>query len=146
MVIRNKDTKVLELVTLVESMTNILESRIDIFTDVFKPLFRNSSEKAKRQAVAALSRCSNVPEKTAFFIGIQPISIAAIFLITSPKISDKTLLAIAKTQGKEHIHAIFHRKDLSPNIKERLLKIQKKKMFYIARKYNPEKGLSKHTV
>ncbi|MBN9269148.1 MAG: hypothetical protein J0J15_02670, partial [Mesorhizobium sp.] len=57
-------------------------SRSDLvqFGELFEQLYAASSDEARRQAVAALSRCPQVPQETALFIARQPIGIAAIFL------------------------------------------------------------------
>ena len=71
-------------------------SRSDLaqFGELFEQLYAASSDEARRQAVAALSRCPQVPQETALFIARQPIGIAAIFLMGSKAITDGTLLDI----------------------------------------------------
>jgi len=98
-------------------------SRSDLyqFGELFEPLYMASSEEARRQAVAALSRCPKVPEETAFFIACQPIDIAAIFLMGSRAIADRTLLRILRAAGPDHARAIGRREDLSPVVVEALV-------------------------
>lgn len=91
------------------------------FGELFEPLYAASTEEARRQAVAALSRCPQVPEATAVFIARQPISTAAIFLMGSKAIPDGTLLQILGAAGPEHAHAIGRRADLSPAVVEALV-------------------------
>ncbi|AGA64244.1 hypothetical protein B488_02510 [Liberibacter crescens BT-1] len=116
-------------ITSFENMPDASQEELKEFEKLFTELFYSSSEEAKRQAVAALSRCPNVPEKVSFFIGSQPISIAAIFLTRSQAISDKTLITIAQTQGFEYIQAITHRNNLSSNVKKTLISLQQRMLF-----------------
>lgn len=98
-------------------------SRADLgqFAELFEPLYAASTEDARRQAVAALSRCPQVPERTALFIGTQPVGIAAIFLTVSRAVSDRTLLAVLDATGPEHARAIAGREALSPAVVEALV-------------------------
>lgn len=100
-----------------------LPSRSDLhqFGELFEPLYDASSEEARRQAVAALSRCPQIPDETALFIARQPIGIAAIFLMGSKAIPDATLMRILRVSGPEHAHAIGRRDDLSPAVVEALV-------------------------
>lgn len=91
-------------------------SELRQFAELFSPLFVASSDDAKRQAVAALSQCATIPQAVALFIGCQPISISAPFLISSPAIDDDTLIAVARMQGVEHMRAIVSRDALSPRV------------------------------
>lgn len=98
-------------------------SRSDLrqFGELFEQLYSASTEEARRQAVAALSRCPQVPEETALFIARQPISTAAIFLMGSRAIDDGVLLRILRAAGPDHARAIGRRDDLSPIIIEALV-------------------------
>jgi uncharacterized protein (DUF2336 family) len=91
-------------------------SELRQFAELFTPLFVASSDEAKRQAVAALSQCKQIPQAVALFIGCQPIGIAAPFLTSSPSIDDDTLIAVARIQGIEHMRAIVSRDALSPRV------------------------------
>ncbi len=91
-------------------------SELRQFAELFTPLFAASSDEAKRQAVAALSQCPEIPQAVALFIGCQPIGIAASFLISSPSIDDDTLIAVARMQGIDHMRAIVSRDSLSPRV------------------------------
>jgi uncharacterized protein (DUF2336 family) len=91
-------------------------SELRQFAELFTPLFAASSDEAKRQAVAALSQCPEIPQAVALFIGCQPIGIAASFLISSPSINDDTLIAVARMQGIDHMRAIVSRDSLSPRV------------------------------
>jgi uncharacterized protein (DUF2336 family) len=91
-------------------------SELRQFAELFTPLFVASSDEAKRQAVAALSQCGQIPQAVALFIGCQPIAIAAPFLTSSPAIDDDTLIAVARMQGIDHMRAIVSRDTLSPRV------------------------------
>lgn len=107
-----------------EGLTRPNKSELRQFAELFMPLFQASSEEAKRQAVAALSQCEVMPQAVCLFIGSQPISIAAPFLISSPAISDETLIAIARTQGAEHAKTIVNRGSLSPKVIDALVALR----------------------
>lgn len=98
-------------------------SRSDLrqFGELFEQLYTSSSEEARRQAVAALSRCPQIPDETALFIACQPIGIAAIFLMGSKAIADHTLMRILRRTGPDHARAIGRRDDLSPVVVEALV-------------------------
>lgn len=97
-------------------------SRIEMkqFAELFRPLYEHSSHEARRQSVAALSRLHTLPQAVCFFVGSQPIGIAAIFLSQSPAITDATLIDIARSQGEPHARAIATRANLSPIVVDAL--------------------------
>jgi len=96
-------------------------SELRQFAELFTPLFQASSLEAKRQAVAALSQCPQIPAAVALFVGCQSIDIAAPFLTSSPAIDDETLITIARTQGSAHMKAIVSRDALSPRVIDALV-------------------------
>ncbi|MGJ7037590.1 uncharacterized protein (DUF2336 family) [Shinella sp. BE166] len=98
-------------------------SRSDLhqFGELFEPLYNASTEEARRQAVAALSRCPQIPDETALFIASQPIGVAAIFLMGAKAIPDVTLMRILRATGPEHARAIGRRDNLSPVMIEALV-------------------------
>ena len=104
-----------------ESLRFPSKSDLRQFGELFEQLFSGSTEEARRQAVAALSRCPQVPDETALFIARQPIGIAAIFLMGSRAIGDVTLMRILRANGPDHARAIGRRDDLSPVIIEALV-------------------------
>lgn len=108
-------------VTSFEALTFPSKSELRQFAELFTPLFHASTEEARRQAVAALSQCPNVPGAVALFIASQPISIAAPFLVSSPCLSDDLLIMIARTQGADHARAIVRREQLSPTVIDALV-------------------------
>lgn len=108
-------------VTSFEALTFPSKSELRQFAELFTPLFHASTEEARRQAVAALSQCPNVPGAVALFIASQPISIAAPFLVSSPCLSDDLLIMIARTQGADHARAIVRRDQLSPTVIDALV-------------------------
>jgi uncharacterized protein (DUF2336 family) len=118
---RKKDVVLLATVTSFESLSHPAKSELRQFAELFQPLFSASSEEARRQAVAALSQSPNVPPAVAFFIGCQPIAIAAPFLTASTCLSDEALVAIARTQGIDHVRAIVRRERLSPAVIDALV-------------------------
>lgn len=118
---RKKDVVLMATVTVFESLPHPTRSELRQFAELFAPLFSASSEEARREAVAALSQCMNVPPAVAFFIASQPISIAAPFLTSSSCLSDETLITIARTQGEAHARAIVRREALSPTVIDALV-------------------------
>ncbi|WP_170986375.1 DUF2336 domain-containing protein [Rhizobium sp. LC145] len=118
---RRKDVVLMATVTSFESLARPSRSELRQFAELFAPLFSASTEEARRQAVAALSQCPNVPPAVAFFIASQPIAIAAPFLAASACLDDETLVAIARTQGEAHVRAIVRREALSPTVIDALV-------------------------
>jgi uncharacterized protein (DUF2336 family) len=96
-------------------------SELRQFAELFTPLFQASSDEARRQAVAALSQCPQIPQAVALFVGCQPIEVAAPFLTSSPAIDDDSLITIARTQGMAHMKAIVSRETLSPRVIDALV-------------------------
>lgn len=98
-------------------------SRSDLrqFGELFQPLYDASTDEARRQAVAVLSRCPQIPDETALFIARQPIGIAAIFLMGSKAIADSLLMRMLRAAGPEHARAIGRRDNLSPAMIEALV-------------------------
>ncbi len=121
---RRKDVVLIATVTSFESLSRPSRSELRQFAELFGPLFSASSEEARRQAVAALSRSESVPPAVAFFIASQPIAIAAPFLAASPCLDDNTLITIARTQGAAHAKAIVLRDNLSPKVIDALVSLR----------------------
>jgi uncharacterized protein (DUF2336 family) len=118
---RKKDVVLMATVTSFESLTHPSKSELKQFAELFAPLFSASSDKARREAVAALSQSTTVPPAVAFFIGCQPIAIAAPFLTASSCLSDEALITIARSQGADHAKAIVRRSNLSPTVIDALV-------------------------
>jgi uncharacterized protein (DUF2336 family) len=118
---RRKDVVLMATVTSFEGLSHPSKSELRQFAELFAPLFSGSSEEARRQAVAALSQSPNVPASVAFFIGSQPIAIAAPFLMASTCLSDDALITIARSQGADHARAIVRRDVLSPTVIDALV-------------------------
>lgn len=108
-------------VTSFEALERPSRSELRQFAELFEPLFANSTEEARRQAVAALSQSTNVPSAVAFFVASQPITIAAPFIAASKCLDDQTLITIARTQGAAHARAIVRRDNLSPTVIDALV-------------------------
>ncbi len=107
-----------------ENLSHPTRSELRQFAELFMPLFQASSDEAKRQAVAALSQCENMPAAVALFIGNQPIEIAAPFLAASKAVADDTLITIARMQGAAHVKAIVSRDSLSPKVIDALVALR----------------------
>jgi uncharacterized protein (DUF2336 family) len=120
---RTKDVVLMATVSSFESMVQPGRHELKQFAELFEPVFRASSLEARRNAVAALSRCAVVPEAVSLFLGRQPIDIAAIFLTRSPAIDDNTLIAIARSQGAAHAKAIAARENLSVKVVDALVSL-----------------------
>ncbi len=108
-------------VTSFEGLSHPTRSELRQFAELFMPIFSASSDEARRQAVAALAQSSNVPAAVAFFLGSQPIAVAAPFLMASTCLSDEALVAIARCQGADHARAIVRRAALSPTVIDALV-------------------------
>lgn len=124
MAIRKKDVVLMATVSSFENLSHPTRSELRQFAELFMPLFQASSEEARRQAVAALSQCENMPAAVALFIGNQPIEVAAPFLAASKAISDDTLITIARTHGAAHVKAIVSRDSLSPKVIDALVALR----------------------
>jgi uncharacterized protein (DUF2336 family) len=122
-VARTKDVVLMATVSSFESMVQPGRHELRQFAELFEPVFRASSGEARRNAVAALSRCPVVPEAVAWFLARQPIDIAAIFLTRSPGIDDNMLIAIARSQGAAHAKAIAARENLSVKVVDALVSL-----------------------
>lgn len=122
---RLKDVVLMATVTSFESLRAPRKSEMKQFAELFEPLFLGSSDEARRQAAAALSQCSHVPEVVALLIGSMPISIAAIFLTRSQAIPDRTLVSIIRQQGPAHASAIARRDRLSASVVDALVEYHK---------------------
>ncbi|MBO9628203.1 MAG: hypothetical protein J7516_02075 [Shinella sp.] len=118
---RPKDIVLMATVSSFESLRFPSKSDLRQFGELFAPLYAASTEEARRQAVAALSRCPQIPDEVAVFIAHQPIGIAAIFLMGSKAIADSVLMRVLRTAGPDHARAIGKRDDLSPAVIEALV-------------------------
>lgn len=119
--LRRKDVVLMATVTSFEELSHPTRSELRQFAELFMPIFSASSDDARRQAVAALAQSPNVPPAVAFFLGSQPIAVAAPFLMTSACLSDEALIAIARCQGSDHARAIVRRAALSPTVIDALV-------------------------
>ncbi len=107
-------------VTSFEAIRYPSKAELKQFAELFLPLYQSSTHEARKQAVAALSQHQALPASICYFIGTQPISIAAPFLSGCQAITDETLIAIARTQGADHAKAIAKRDNLSPKLVDAL--------------------------
>lgn len=119
--LRRKDVVLMATVTSFEGLSHPTRSELRQFAELFMPIFSASSDEARRQAVAALAQSRNVPPAVAFFLGSQPIAVAAPFLTASKCLSDEALIAIARCQGVDHARAIVRRPALSPTVIDALV-------------------------
>lgn len=118
---RRKDVVLMATVTSFEALERPSRSELRQFAELFEPLFAASSDEARRQAVAALSQCQNIPSAVAFFIASQPITISAPFIAVSKCLDDHTLITLARSQGAAHARAIVRRENLSPMVIDALV-------------------------
>jgi uncharacterized protein (DUF2336 family) len=120
---RTKDVVLMATVSSFESMGQPGRHELRQFAELFEPVFKASSAEARRNAVAALSRCPMLPVAVSWFLGQQPIDIAAIFLTRSPAIDDDTLIAVARSRGAAHAKAIAARENLSVKVVDALVSL-----------------------
>ncbi|CAN7436808.1 DUF2336 domain-containing protein [Rhizobium sp. LjRoot254] len=120
---RMKDVVLMATVSSFENMAQPGRHELKQFSELFEPVFKASRDEAKRNAIAAISRCATVPDQVAWFIATQPIALAAIFITTSPAISDEMLIQIARTQGPLHAKAVAARENLSVKVVDALVSL-----------------------
>ncbi len=120
---RKKDVVLMATVTSFESIRYPSKAELKQFAELFLPLYQSSTQEARKQAAAALSQCASLPTSICYFIGSQPIGIAAPFLTGCLAIPDDTLIAIARSQGADHAKAIAKRDNLSPKLVDALAAI-----------------------
>jgi uncharacterized protein (DUF2336 family) len=120
---RMKDVVLMATVTTFESMAQPGRHELKQFSELFEPIFKASGMEARRNAIAALSRCPTLPDQIAWFIATQPISMAAIFITTSPALSDAMLIELARTQGPAHARAVAARDNLSVKVVDALVSL-----------------------
>lgn len=120
---RNRDVVLMATVTSFEAIRYPSKAELKQFAELFLPLYQSSTPDARKQAAAALSQCTTLPVSICYFLGSQPIGIAAPFLTGCKAIPDDTLIAIARTQGANHAKAIAKRDDLSPKLVDALAAI-----------------------
>jgi uncharacterized protein (DUF2336 family) len=121
--VRTKDVVLMATVSSFENIVQPGRHELKQFSELFAPVYRASSPEARRNAVAALSRCPTLPDAVARFIASQPIEIAALFLTRSPAIGDETLIAIARSHGAAHAKAIAARDNLSVKVVDALVSL-----------------------
>lgn len=120
---RMKDVVLMATVSSFESIPQPGRHELKQFAELFEPIFKASGIEARRNAIAALSRCPTLPEQVAWFIATQPISLAAIFITASPAISDTMLIEIARSQGPAHARAVAARDNLSVKVVDALVSL-----------------------
>lgn len=120
---RMKDVVLMATVSTFESMLQPGRHELKQFSELFEPIFKASGVEARRNAIAALSRCPTLPEQVAWFIATQPIALAAIFISTSPALSDNMLIEIARTQGQPYARAVAARDNLSVKVVDALVSL-----------------------
>ena len=121
---RNKDVVLMATVSSFEQMAQPGRHEQKQFAELFEPVYKASSSEARRNAIAALSRCPTVPKPVMWFIATQPIELAALFIAASPALDDDTLIAIARTQGPAHARAVAARDNLSVKVVDALVALQ----------------------
>jgi uncharacterized protein (DUF2336 family) len=120
---RMKDVVLMATVSTFESMSQPGRHELKQFSELFEPIFKASGTEARRNAIAALSRCQALPEQVAWFIATQPIAMAAIFITTSPALSDAMLIELARSQGPAYARAVAARDNLSVKVVDALVSL-----------------------
>jgi uncharacterized protein (DUF2336 family) len=120
---RMKDVVLMATVSTFESMPQPGRHELKQFSELFEPIFKASGTEARRNAIAALSRCPTLPEQVAWFLATQPIAMAAIFITTSPALSDAMLIELARTQGPAYARAVAARDNLSVKVVDALVSL-----------------------
>ena len=120
---RMKDVVLMATVSTFESMPQPGRHELKQFSELFEPVFKASGTEARRNAIAALSRCPTLPEQVAWFLATQPIAMAAIFITTSPALSDAMLIELARTQGPAYARAVAARDNLSVKVVDALVSL-----------------------
>jgi uncharacterized protein (DUF2336 family) len=118
---RMKDVVLMATVSTFESMSQPGRHELKQFSELFEPIFKASGMEARRNAIAALSRCQTLPDQIAWFVATQPIAMAAIFVTTSPALSDTMLIELARTQGPAYARAVAARDNLSVKVVDALV-------------------------
>lgn len=121
--VRTKDVVLMATVSSYEGMSQHGRHELKQFAELFEPVFKASSLEARRNAIAALSRCAVVPKPVIQFIAAQPIGLAAIFLTRSPAIDDDMLISIARSHGPLHARAVAARENLSVKVVDALVSL-----------------------
>jgi uncharacterized protein (DUF2336 family) len=120
---RMKDVVLMATVSTFESMSQPGRNELTQFAELFEPLFKASGPEARRNSIAALSRCATLPEPVAWFIATQPIAMAAIFITSSPALSDLMLIELARSQGPAYARAVAARDNLSVKVVDALVSL-----------------------
>ena len=120
---RMKDVVLMATVSTFESMPQPGRHELKQFSELFEPIFKASGMEARRNAIAALSRCHTLPEQIAWFIATQPIAMAAIFITSSPALSDTMLIELARSQGPAYARAVAARDNLSVKVVDALVSL-----------------------
>jgi uncharacterized protein (DUF2336 family) len=118
---RTKDVVLMATVSSFEHMSQPGRHELKQFAELFEPVFKASSLEARRNSIAALSRCPSMPQSVMWFISTQPIELAAIFLTSSPAIDDDMLIAVSRTQGPAYAKAVAARDNLSVKVVDALV-------------------------
>jgi uncharacterized protein (DUF2336 family) len=120
---RMKDVVLMATVSTFEGMPQPGRHELKQFSELFEPIFKASGMEARRNAIAALSRCPTLPDQVAWFVATQPIAMAAIFITTSPALSDAMLIELARTQGPAYARAVAARDNLSVKVVDALVSL-----------------------
>lgn len=120
---RMKDVVLMATVSTFENMSQPGRNELKQFTELFEPIFKASGTEARRNAIAALSRCQTLPEQVAWFIATQPVALAAIFITSSPALSDNMLIELARSQGPAYARAVAARDNLSVKVVDALVSL-----------------------
>jgi uncharacterized protein DUF2336 len=103
--------------------TRYSKQQIELFDEVFKMLVAAIELKTRARLAERLADSSNAPSALVrVFAFDQNISVATPVLSRSTALSECDLLAIARTQGPDHLHAIAQRQTIDEALTEVLIK------------------------
>lgn len=112
---RRLDVVLMATVSSFEALKRPTRHELRQFSELFFPLFRQVGRDTQRTAVAALSRCPDVPQDVVRLIAEQPIEVAAPYLANAAEIDDAAIAEIVVHQPATHARALARRRRLSPD-------------------------------
>ena len=89
---------------------------VDQFTKLFYSLIGETDFNTKKLISARLARKSNTPRTVAYCLAMEPIEIAAPFLLISPVFWERDLMQLARRLDAPHLSILARRSDISPAV------------------------------